>query len=203
MRALECDRSAVRHQHASPLESGCDRVDDCIGSRVVRRSQPLTPFAAPRLDHLSPSRRCHAGAKTMRLAPVTLLGLVRPLDGGSPENRVLRQLGPPRRRRFATSIAIAPSRRTPQANTLHHTSCNSRGHCRCPARRALLHSRSHGGRCIRPTLESPYRHGRRFHLIHRCEQFVDKSRTSGHPQGEVAGVDSGVLTPVIAGPYTQ
>jgi hypothetical protein len=73
--------SDPRCRSPAPRQSGVARKGDAAGSSRRSRSQALTALAASRLQYLAASGRRHTNAKPMGLAPVFLLGLVRPLDG--------------------------------------------------------------------------------------------------------------------------
>ena len=64
-----------------PPQSGVARKGDAAGSSRRSRSQALAALPTACLEHLASARRRHAYAKAVRLTPVLLLGLVRPLDG--------------------------------------------------------------------------------------------------------------------------
>src|SRR5579863_9926562 len=80
-RELERHRSVHRSRPPAPPQSGVARKGDAAGSSRRSRSQALAALPTACLEHLTSSRRRHAYAKAVRLTPVLLLGLVRPLDG--------------------------------------------------------------------------------------------------------------------------
>ena len=73
--------SVPRSRLPAPPQSGVAREGDAAGSSRRSRSQALAALATACLEHLASARRRHAYAKAVRLTPVALLGLVRPLDG--------------------------------------------------------------------------------------------------------------------------
>jgi hypothetical protein len=75
-------------QLLAPRQSGVARKGDAAGSSRRSRRQALAALAATCFQHLAPSGRRHADTKPVRLAPVFLLGLVRPLDGRLPETLI-------------------------------------------------------------------------------------------------------------------
>ena len=78
-----CERhpSEPRSRTPAPPQSGVAREGDAAGSSRGGRSQALAALTTACLEHLAPARRRHTYAKAVRLTPVALLGLVRPLDG--------------------------------------------------------------------------------------------------------------------------
>src|ERR1700681_3319409 len=98
------------YRSPAPRQSGVARKGDAAGSSRRGRRKALATLAAPRLEHLATSGRRHAYAKPVRLAPVALLGLVRPLDSCLPETRIASgalwaPLGPTGLRREYTKAA--------------------------------------------------------------------------------------------------
>jgi hypothetical protein len=77
-----------RCQLHAPRQSGVARKGDAAGSSRRSRRQALAALAATCFQHLAPAGRRHADTKPVRLAPVFLLGLVRPLDGRLPETLI-------------------------------------------------------------------------------------------------------------------
>ena len=73
--------SVPRSRIPAPPQSGVARKGDAAGSSRRSRSQALAALPTACLEHLAPAGRRHAYAKPVRLTPVALLGLVRPLDG--------------------------------------------------------------------------------------------------------------------------
>jgi hypothetical protein len=73
--------SVPRSRLPAPPQSGVAREGDAAGSSRGSRSQALAALATACLEHLTSARRRHTYAKAVRLTPVALLGLVRPLDG--------------------------------------------------------------------------------------------------------------------------
>src|SRR5579863_1838970 len=80
-RELERHRSVHRSRSPAPPQSGVARGGDAAGSSRGSRSQALAALPTACLEDLASTRRRHAYAKAVRLTPVLLLGLVRPLDG--------------------------------------------------------------------------------------------------------------------------
>ena len=80
--------SGPRCRLLAPRQSGVARKGDAAGSSRRSRRQALAALAATCFQHLAPAGRRHANAKPVRLAPVFLLGLVRPLDGRLPETLI-------------------------------------------------------------------------------------------------------------------
>jgi hypothetical protein len=78
---LERHPSGPRFRFPAPPQSGVAREGDAAGSSRRSRGQALAAFATACLEHLASARRRHTYAKAVRLTPVALLGLVRPLDG--------------------------------------------------------------------------------------------------------------------------
>src|ERR1700686_2331824 len=84
IRAHARDRGGSRRPRDERRRIGRVHAGGGGGSPGIRRRQALPAFATARLEHLPSSWCRHAHAETMRLAPIAFLGLVRPLDGGSP-----------------------------------------------------------------------------------------------------------------------
>ena len=74
-------RSVPRSRFPAPPQSGVARAGDAARSSRRSRSQALAALPTACLEHLTSARRRHTYAKAVRLTPVLLLGLVRPLDG--------------------------------------------------------------------------------------------------------------------------
>ncbi len=77
----ELHPSVPRSRTPAPPQSGVARGGDAAGSSRGSRSQALAALSTACLQHLASARRRHTYAKAVRLTPVALLGLVRPLDG--------------------------------------------------------------------------------------------------------------------------
>ena len=83
-------RTRTAPERASLPVSRTDAIRRRPGRRCRRfiasePSQALAALTTACLEHLAPAWRRHTYAKAVRLAPVALLGLVRPLDGRLPE----------------------------------------------------------------------------------------------------------------------
>jgi hypothetical protein len=80
-REPEWHRSVPRSRIPAPPQSGVARAGDAAGSSRRSRSEALAALPTACLEDLTSAGRRHAYAKAVRLTPVLLLGLVRPLDG--------------------------------------------------------------------------------------------------------------------------
>jgi hypothetical protein len=78
---LEPLPSVPRSRTPAQPQSGVAREGDAAGSSRWSRSQALAALPTACLEHLASAGRRHTYAKAVRLTPVALLGLVRPLDG--------------------------------------------------------------------------------------------------------------------------
>jgi len=120
-RALESHRRVPRSRFPAPPQSGVAREGDAADSSRRSRSQALAALATACLEHLAPARRRHTYAKAMRLAPVALLGLVRPLDGRLSETLIASGalLAPLSPTGFASRV-YQGSRRPPLQRRVHN-----------------------------------------------------------------------------------